>query len=120
MICGEPSRFNTGRSPSHSGHLFCQKPVPTSLGSRIAPRKQATFLSKTGMTVSQHTAPKRDKSASKFAPAQRSSQPAGFFDGLREAYSLDLRSLALFRIALGAMILIDLVMRAVDLNVFYT
>ena len=78
-------------------------------------------MSKTGMTVSQHTtAPKRDKSTSKSAAAQRSSQPAGFFDGLREAYSLDLRSLALFRIALGAMILIDLVMRAVDLNVFYT
>src|SRR5690242_7856573 len=73
------------------------------------------------MTVSQHTAvPRRDKSPSKPAPARGPSHPSGFFDGLVEAYSLDLRSLALFRIGLGAMILIDLVMRAVDLNAFYT
>src|SRR5436853_5621492 len=39
---------------------------------------------------------------------------------LRAAYSLDLRSLALFRIALGAVLLGDLITRAFDLTVFYT
>jgi vitamin K-dependent gamma-carboxylase-like protein/DCC1-like thiol-disulfide oxidoreductase len=39
---------------------------------------------------------------------------------LRDAYSLDLRSLALFRIALGAVLIGDLLVRASDLTVFYT
>ena len=39
---------------------------------------------------------------------------------LKAAYSLDLRSLALFRIALGAVLLGDLVWRAQDIVVFYT
>src|SRR5215813_4743976 len=39
---------------------------------------------------------------------------------LKAAYSLDLRSLALFRIALGAVLLGDLIWRALDLTVFYT
>jgi len=39
---------------------------------------------------------------------------------LAAAYSLDLRSLALFRIALGAVLLGDLIWRANDLTVFYT
>src|SRR3954466_11264307 len=39
---------------------------------------------------------------------------------LQDAYSLDLRSLALFRIALGAVLLGDLIVRASDLTVFYT
>jgi len=39
---------------------------------------------------------------------------------LQAAYSLDLRSLALFRIALGAVLLGDLIWRAQDLTVFYT
>ena len=39
---------------------------------------------------------------------------------LRDAYSLDLRSLALFRIGLGAVLLGDLIVRASDLTVFYT
>ncbi|HWY70645.1 MAG TPA: HTTM domain-containing protein [Terriglobales bacterium] len=39
---------------------------------------------------------------------------------LQAAYSLDLRSLALFRIALGAVLLGDLMWRAADLTVFYT
>ncbi len=39
---------------------------------------------------------------------------------LRRAYSLDLRSLALFRIALGAVLLGDLIVRACDLEAFYT
>ena len=42
------------------------------------------------------------------------------FRYLRTAYSLDLRSLALFRIALGAVLLGDLISRSVDLTVFYT
>lgn len=39
---------------------------------------------------------------------------------LQAAYSLDLRSLALFRILLGAVLLGDLIWRATDLTVFYT
>jgi hypothetical protein len=39
---------------------------------------------------------------------------------LRAAYSLDLRSLALFRIALGSVLLGDLIVRASDLRAFYT
>ena len=39
---------------------------------------------------------------------------------LQAAYSLDRRSLALFRIALGAVLLGDLMWRAADLTVFYT
>ncbi|PYY15322.1 MAG: hypothetical protein DMG60_18010 [Acidobacteria bacterium] len=39
---------------------------------------------------------------------------------LEAAYSLDLRSLALFRMALGAVLLGDLLWRAGDLTVFYT
>src|SRR5437660_4879869 len=39
---------------------------------------------------------------------------------LEAAYSLDLRSLALFRMALGAVLLGDLIWRAGDLTVFYT
>ena len=42
------------------------------------------------------------------------------FRYLRRAYSLDLRSLALFRIALASILLGDLAWRAVDLTVFYT
>ena len=73
------------------------------------------------MTVSQHTAPPTPrKSKSKVMPSLAPSTGSKVLDYLRDAYSLDLRSVALFRIALGAMILIDLAMRAVDLNVFYT
>jgi hypothetical protein len=39
---------------------------------------------------------------------------------LREIFGVDLRSLALFRIALGASLLVDLVMRARDLTAHYT
>src|SRR5436305_13440043 len=39
---------------------------------------------------------------------------------LEAAYSLDLRSLALFRIALGAVLLGDLIVRSFDLTAFYT
>jgi predicted DCC family thiol-disulfide oxidoreductase YuxK len=39
---------------------------------------------------------------------------------LQAAYSLDLRSLALFRIALGAVLLGDLIVRSFDLTAFYT
>lgn len=39
---------------------------------------------------------------------------------LREIFGIDLRSLALFRIALGASLLIDLAMRARDLTAHYT
>ena len=39
---------------------------------------------------------------------------------LQAAYSLDLRSLALFRVALGAVLLGDLIWRAGDMMVFYT
>ena len=41
----------------------------------------------------------------------------GYF---RRAYSLDLRSLALFRVALGSIIFGDLIVRAGDLTAFYT
>ncbi|MFL6440159.1 MAG: HTTM domain-containing protein [Terriglobales bacterium] len=39
---------------------------------------------------------------------------------LQAAYSLDLRSLALFRMALGAVLLGDLILRSFDLTAFYT
>src|SRR5438270_13839298 len=39
---------------------------------------------------------------------------------LQAAYSLDVRSLALFRIALGAVLLGDLILRSFDLTAFYT
>ena len=42
------------------------------------------------------------------------------FRYLRTAYSLDLRSLALFRIALAAVLLGDLIARSFDLTAFYT
>jgi predicted DCC family thiol-disulfide oxidoreductase YuxK len=42
------------------------------------------------------------------------------FGYLRRAYSLDLRSLALFRIALASVLLGDLIARATDLTAFYT
>src|SRR5438270_12641738 len=42
------------------------------------------------------------------------------FRYLRTAYSLDLRSLTLFRIALAAVLLGDLIARSFDLTVFYT
>jgi predicted DCC family thiol-disulfide oxidoreductase YuxK len=56
------------------------------------------------------------------APAKsaRSSSFKNFVRYLRNAYSLDLRSLALFRIALGAVLIGDLIARSFDLTVFYT
>jgi hypothetical protein len=42
------------------------------------------------------------------------------WDFLERAYGLDLRSLALFRICLGALIVGDLIRRARDLRAFYT
>ncbi len=47
----------------------------------------------------------------------RHSRASGF---LGRAYGLDLRSLALFRIGLGALIIGDLIWRAQDLRAFYT
>src|SRR5689334_7578495 len=38
----------------------------------------------------------------------------------RNAFGIDARSLALFRLALGALLLVDLAVRATDLNVMYT
>ena len=58
------------------------------------------------------------------APATSSTTPPGPLKRtlryLEATYSLDLRSLALFRIALGAVLLGDLIWRARDLTVFYT
>jgi len=51
---------------------------------------------------------------------QRSTTGQTFLEYLRRAYSLDLRSLALFRIGLGAVLLGDLIVRACDLTAFYT
>ena len=73
------------------------------------------------MSVSQPITPSKSAKARSIRAASES--PATrhkLLNYLRDAYSLDLRSLALFRMALGVMILIDLAMRAVDLNVFYT
>jgi hypothetical protein len=39
---------------------------------------------------------------------------------LKETLGVDLRSLALFRICLGSLILVDLVLRSVDLQAHYT
>jgi len=41
-------------------------------------------------------------------------------DWLRKMFSIDLRSLALFRIALAAVLLLDLSIRAMDMSAFYT
>jgi predicted DCC family thiol-disulfide oxidoreductase YuxK len=73
------------------------------------------------MSISQQTTPsKPHKARSAVAPSPLPAPRTKFLTYLRDAYSLDLRSLALFRIALGVMILIDLAMRTVDLNIFYT
>ena len=50
----------------------------------------------------------------------RSTKGPRFLEYLRRAYSLDLRSLALFRIGLGAVLLGDLIARSFDLTAFYT
>lgn len=39
---------------------------------------------------------------------------------IRNSFAFDLRSIALFRILLGTLILIDLALRSVDINTFYT
>ena len=44
---------------------------------------------------------------------------AWFRDWIPNAFGIDLRSLALFRILLGVLLLVDLVWRATDLTVFY-
>src|SRR5256714_7980191 len=62
----------------------------------------------------------RAASAVAIAPVARPSRMGRLLSYLEAAYSLDLRSLALFRIALGAVLLGDLVVRASDLTVFYT
>jgi len=54
------------------------------------------------------------------SPQARTSWSRRILNYLQTAYSLDLRSLALFRIALGAVLLGDLIWRALDLTVFYT
>lgn len=57
------------------------------------------------------------------AAAQPVRQPAaapGILGYLREAASVDVRSLALFRVALGVIILCDLAVRASDMRMFYT
>jgi len=54
------------------------------------------------------------------AKARRTNPFLSFVRYLRAAYSLDLRSLALFRIALASVILGDLISRAQDLTAFYT
>lgn len=48
------------------------------------------------------------------------SSVTGLFKYLRRAYSLDLRSLALFRVGLALVLIGDLIVRACDLTVFYT
>lgn len=53
------------------------------------------------------------------APAPEKARPR-WFQRLEGAYGLDIRSLALFRVALALMLLGDLWMRAQDLRVFYT
>ena len=40
--------------------------------------------------------------------------------GLREIFGIDLRTLALFRVGLGALLLVDLALRARDLTAHYT
>lgn len=52
--------------------------------------------------------------------AYQVSRTRAFFRYLRRAYSLDLRSLALFRIGLALVILGDLFFRSFDLTAFYT
>src|SRR5437588_6400315 len=62
----------------------------------------------------------RAASAVAIAPVARPSRMRRLLSYLQAAYALDLRSLALFRIALGAVLLGDLIWRAVDLTAFYT
>jgi hypothetical protein len=45
---------------------------------------------------------------------------AKFYSSLKTIFTLDLRALALMRIALGALILLDLSIRASDLRIFYS
>ena len=54
------------------------------------------------------------------APATRRNPFRRMLAYLEQAYSLDLRSLALFRIALGCVLLGDLILRSCDLTAFYT
>ena len=65
----------------------------------------------------------RPISVARYMPAAspaRASLSRSVLRYLQAAYSLDLRSLVLFRIALGAVLLGDLIWRALDLTVFYT
>ena len=63
----------------------------------------------------------RPISVARYLPAPaRPSLLSRFLKRLQAIYSLDLRSLALFRIGLGAVLLGDLIWRALDLTVFYT
>ena len=39
---------------------------------------------------------------------------------LQRIFSLDLRSIAVFRILLGSLLLLDLILRSADLRIFYT
>jgi predicted DCC family thiol-disulfide oxidoreductase YuxK len=59
--------------------------------------------------------PARSRSASNPVSPRKS-----FLSYLRDAYSLDLRSLALFRIGLALVLIGDLLMRSFDLTAFYT
>ena len=43
-----------------------------------------------------------------------------FIERLKIAFSIDLRSIALFRICLGLIVLADLALRSFDMRVFYT
>src|SRR5256885_6685590 len=72
------------------------------------------------MTVSQQVTPSKSAKIRSRTAQRRLSSTETSSSYLRDIYSLDLRSLALFRIALGVMILIDLFMRSLDLNAFYT
>jgi len=72
------------------------------------------------MNVVDRPAPHATPAAAAPAKSSRANPFRSFVSYLRSAYSLDLRSLALFRIALGAVLLGDLIARSSDLTVFYT
>jgi predicted DCC family thiol-disulfide oxidoreductase YuxK len=60
-------------------------------------------------------------SAVRISPTRAESHSgSGLLSYLKEIGTLDIRSLALFRVALGLIILVDLLIRASDMNMFYT
>lgn len=64
-----------------------------------------------------NSAPPKETSATEQMPSTNATERGGI---LRELFGIDLRTVALFRIALALTLLADLFMRSVDIEAFYT